>query len=299
TAPTVPVIAPVVVPVLDVGPIAAPVGSVSVEAPAVPDAATSPFQAPRVANGNGLISRASANLSEGTSLPASALTRGVRNLGRSAAGAEEPPPSARAAGRRGGDESSPQREPASDDLFGAKGMSTPAVLGNQRRGRSRSALPPAVTSDELGAGRPGRADAVPPILAKTRRAAPKSGPAGIAASTAATDADLLPPSLLSSALRAPHAPIAGDDVSGLEEVPAALRAPVGPGALRTAAARAVTGRGTDRKLRPQHRDERVEAEAPPSAEEAFSVETPGGGVLGGRTDAPMREVEPRAQVRAG
>ena len=42
----------------------------------------------------------------------------------------------------------------------------------------------------------------------------------------------------------------------------------------------------------------TEPTAPPTAEEAFSVETPSGGVLGGRQESQGYVAEPKAQVRA-
>jgi hypothetical protein len=51
-------------------------------------------------------------------------------------------------------------------------------------------------------------------------------------------------------------------------------------------------------MQAQSTDESVETTAPPTAEEAFSVLTPGGGVLGGSQEPTGYKAEQQAQVRA-
>ncbi len=149
--------------------------------------------------------------------------------------------------------------------------------------------PPAVTSDEISTGLPGRGDATPPILARTdrktdtRRAQPVTG-------RGSTHDDILTPTL-----RAPSAPVSGDTVSGLEEVPATLRA---SGRAAVVSSGELTNRRATRTMRDPAVHEGVETTAPPTAEEAFSVRTPGGGVLGGGQEPSGYTAEEQAQVRA-
>jgi hypothetical protein len=303
TVPTLPSV-PVPVPAPTVGPVVlppvvdpslVPQSSLTTEAPPLPNGANSPFAAPRVPSTNGLISRSTAGLSEGTSMPPGGLTRGMRNLTRRAPGEGEPPVGGRANGRRDAGESNIQREPGSEDLFGGRGMSAPPVLGNNRKSRSRTSLPPAVTSDEISTGRPGRAGAVPPILARTAKSTTRTTRPAAPSKITETGTDVMAP-----ALHAPAPPVGGADVSGLEEVPSALRTPSAAVAVRAtqAAPRELVNRNSTRGVHGVAADDLSSSSAPPTAEEAFSVETPSGGVLAARQPTQGYVAEPKAQVRA-
>src|SRR5262249_14763820 len=141
------------------------------------------------------------------SVPPAAAPRGMRGIGRGTPAEGVPP----ATGRRAGGvpangATAPDGEPGTEDLFGRSGATVPPVLGNSRRGRSRSAVPPAVTSDEISTGLPGRAGASPPVLARAQREDTKrrTGTAGGPTPVNTGETDVLPPTL-----RAPSAPAAG------------------------------------------------------------------------------------------
>jgi hypothetical protein len=105
-------------------------------------------------------------------------------------------------------------------------------------------------------------------------------------------------------LRAPAPPLSGAGVSGLEEVPPSLRAPGAPQrgvaatGRRTAGPAELTNRNASRKKKGWERDDVSEPSNLITDEEAFSVETPGGGVLTGRPDDAGYVAEAEAQVRA-
>jgi hypothetical protein len=302
TAPTVPTPpnAPVAPPVLDtiVTPLPVAVPE-TLTAPGVPNGVQAPAPetvnafAPKTPNTNGLISRSTLNASEG-SAPPGAMPRGMRGLSRNLADGGEPPPTGRGANRaQANDTAGPEREPGAEDLFGGRGMSAPPVLGNNRRGHSRAGAPPAVTSDEISTGLPGRSDASPPILARAKRPDETKSRSGFGPATATRptgESEALTPTL-----RAPSAPISGADVSGLEEVPATLRTPA---RAADPAPRELVNRRSGRKLRTPATEEQHETTAPPTADEAFSVETPGGGVLGGGQEPEGYVAQAQAQVRA-
>jgi hypothetical protein len=171
------------------------------------------------------------------------------------------------------------------------------VLNNKRRGRLGSSTPRTSLGDELSTGLPTRGDAVPSVLGRatrTRTRPPLPGQPGIGADPAIEGAT-------SPVLRAPAAPPTGSAVSGLEEVPSALRAapPVqrGTGHAPQAAPRELTHRGTRRTMNVSRPDDLPEPTSLVTDEEAFSVETPGGGVLTGRQEGGGYAPEPQAQVR--
>ncbi|HKD99242.1 MAG TPA: hypothetical protein VKB69_16810 [Micromonosporaceae bacterium] len=289
TVPAPPVVTPIVVP-----PVVDPVTVAGLGAPRnLPSPATEPatgaFQAPRTPNAGGLISRSATGMPEG-SVPPAAAPRGMRGIGRGTpAGGVPPTTGRRAGGVPGGGAPAPDGEPGTEDLFGRSGASVPPVLGNSRRGRSRSAVPPVVTGDEISTGLPGRAGASPPVLARAQREDTKrrTGAVGDGTPVNAGETDLLPPTL-----RAPSAPAGVPDA---EEAPSTLRAPV---RATGTSPRELVNRWSGRKMRTPATEEQPEAAAPPTTEEMFSVETPGGGVLGAGQEPEGYVAQARAQVRA-
>jgi hypothetical protein len=273
---------PVVIPIPP-GLIGGPVPESAPPGLTAPGELTSPFQGAKVPGGSGLISRPASDLAGAGRLgagamPPNALSKGVRNLTRRPPSEPETPATGRRAGRKNTDQPGVERGPGDEDLFGGRtGATTPPVLNNKRRGRPNSSRPPAVFDDELSTGLPGHGDAVPPVLGRVNRTTPiGSEPA--------------------PALRAPAAPQAG-----IDDLPAAVRATQAQrGAAAERAAKAAPRELTNRNRAAgaQRSSDVTEPSAVPTHEEAFSVETPGGGVLTGRQDEPGRAAEPPAQVRA-
>jgi hypothetical protein len=307
--PAAPVLAP---PVIDPGLLTPPVGLV-ISAPglgslnrspmpsAVDDAVPDPANAPKLPGGsglgNGLIARSASRLAGESAPPSGMTSRSLRNLTSRPGDGPETPPAGRRAGTRATEPGAAQRAPGQEDLFGGKGAPvSPPVLKNQRRTRSRASTSPAAVSDEFSASMPGRADAVPPVLARSapperqssRRGAPSPG-------IQAPGADSLTP-----VLRAPTAAATGPAVSGLEEVPAALRATPTSAAARAASPspRELVNRRAVGKVAAGSPEPTGETTALPTAEEMFSVETPGGGVLAGHQDESGYTAEAKAQLRA-
>ncbi len=94
------------------------------------------------------------------------------------------------------------------------------------------------------------------------------------------------------------APPTGTAVSGLEEVPDLLRPPHAGPAPRPPGRRPA-GAGADVVVTARARRRGPETENPPEAQpdvitddQAWTVQTPGGGVLTNRTDTPTHQPEP-------
>ncbi len=267
------------------------VGLPPAEPTAVPGGLTNPFQAPKLPGSSGLISRSAGDLEadarlSASSLPASALSKGLRNLTRRPQGEPETPAGSRRSGRRNADNAVAARDPGQEDLFGGNGARvTPPVLNNRRRGRSTTSTPPGVLSDELSTDLPGRSDAVRSVLGRLSRTG----------GAEAGEVDTTMP-----ALRAPGPATGGGTVSGLEEVPRGLRAaPVQRGQSTIGRAPQTTpdNHRSDARRMTSQRPGELPDSAVIADEQAFIVETPGGSVLAARTDDAGPVPDAKAQVR--
>jgi hypothetical protein len=190
-----------------------------------------------------------------------------------------------------------QRPGSRDELMpsGPRGDQRPGTPG------TAGAAPPVLNNPSQQPGRP-----VPPVPGQPGQRAPeRRGAAGPGRpqppDTAWVGTDEVRPEVSAPVLDGPAAPLTGSAVSKLEEVPAHLRrsTPAGPRAGGTrpdgTVAPELTARRTSREqtggnqpgTEPEAAAERVVTD-----EQAFTVETPGGGVLGKQREESPYQAEP-------
>jgi hypothetical protein len=196
----------------------------------------------------------------------------------------------------------------------------PPVLNNRRPGQRRPGSQAELMPHGPGQpGTPAHPDAAPPVLNSPAKSAaqppapPPGRPARRGGQTPGRSAQQPPAgddwiglqevrAEASSPVLDTPAPVSGSAVSGLEEVPKALRGkPSSPPAARSGAhPNTVAPELTARHTRPSTKDST--GPAPGAAaeegqrivtdEEAFTVQTPGGGVLGKRAEDSSYQAEP-------
>jgi hypothetical protein len=259
------------------------------------------------------------------------LSRG--NIRRPGAGSGEPGEGQPNQGRRsnrdalGRARGGAPSEPGLEEPFGRSPSGTaPPVLNNKRPNRPRVGSPEELTPETTGEDRPTSAlgsDTTPPVLRRPGAGSPDGAPpptqrsgrrketktgtsttgTPLVAETDWTGAEAARTEAAKPVLSVPEPVL--DPGSDLEEVPGVLRsraasaADVGTGG-------SATRRGTappelTRRSRQQQRQLPEDAVERPGSEivtdeEAFSVETPGGGVVGGRVEDSSYRQEPRATL---
>jgi len=288
-----------------------------------------PFAAPR-APSQSLISRPgsvpNAARAGSPSMPPG-MQKGIRNPRRSGTpGEEESGMRGRGRSARGGVEGEEELNSHAmeeESPFGSARMpSAPPVLKNGRRRDGSRRTTPARLDDEISTGLSGRDGSVSPILG--RPAAPTGDAPSLPGlgrrgrkQAAGRESVQRPPAvegadnwlgvgspsagLTAPILKAAAPPLTGGAVSNLEEVPPALR---GVGRAGTLGGRSTKGGPSELTNRNARRkttttapvDEREQSSVV-SDEEAFSVDTPGGGVLAGREEQQITP-EQKAQLRA-
>ncbi|MFJ8688066.1 hypothetical protein [Micromonospora wenchangensis] len=172
--------------------------------------------------------------------------------------------SAGAAGGRAGDASTPSRPGTAPPVLGspARDAGVAGTPRSKRRDRAGAARPATPGGEWLGDG---RAEATVPVL------------------------------------DAPAAPLSGGRVSRLEEVPGALRGrpSAGPAPRRARGGQPVPPELAPRRTTAAKRDDREGHGDGPGIvtdEQAFSVETPGGGVLGKQAEDRSYRAEPKTAL---
>ena len=260
-----------------------------------------------------------------------------RTLGRKAPGATPPPgagaPPGRTLGRKqpgapgtGKEQRTPVSGPGGvEEQFGRPPASTsPPVLNNQRPGQrrpgSREELTPTAKGGATDTPTPSQPGTAPPVLNRPTRAPTQPGPPGSRRSGKGTTARPAAPARTQTppgtewvgvdtaredttapVLDAPAPPVSGSAVSRLEEVPKHLRGRRATTPARPAAPpgtvppeltkRQTAGTGTPATGRGDEEQTIV------TDEEAFTVETPGGGVLAKQREEDGYRPEPPTALR--
>ncbi|QDY10454.1 hypothetical protein FJK98_27660 [Micromonospora sp. HM134] len=235
--------------------------------------------------------------------------------GTPAAGSPHSPASRRPGG---GEQADPERRgtvragAGDEDLFGRPAGETTAPVLQSRRPDARRASGGAAVGGRAGdASTPPRPGTAPPVLGSPARDA---GVTGTPRSKRRDRAGAARPATpggewwgdgrseaTAPVLDAPAAPLSGGRVSRLEEVPGALR---GRPSAEPAPRRARGGQPVPPELAPRRttaakRDDREGHGDGPGIvtdEQAFSVETPGGGVLGKQAEDRSYRAEPKTAV---